>query len=433
MIKVIKAGSKECEDFFQRVGNRSGIADDAIIQTVSAIVRDVAHRGDNALFEYAKKFDGETIDSQSMAVTEGEIDEAIAAVDSEVISVMKLAAERISAFHRWQVLEDWWVEDEEGILLGQRVGPLERVGIYAPGGLAAYPSTVLMTAIPARIAGVKEIVLASPSKGGRMHPLVLAAAQIAGVNCMFKIGGAQAIAALAFGTESIPRVDKIAGPGNVYVAEAKRIVFGQVAIDMVAGPSEVLIIADGNGEASYAAADLIAQSEHDSRASAVLLTPDESFAHQVALEIEKQLEQLPRADIACKSLSCYGAIVITKDLGEAAEFANRYAPEHLELMVENPRSMLDCIQNAGAAFLGYHTPEAVGDYVAGPNHVLPTGGTARFSSPLGVYDFMKRTSVVSFSREALDRLGKHAALLAHAEGLDGHGRSILLRSAGKKS
>lgn len=433
MIRIIRTNSNDFEGFFQRIMNREGAADDLILKKASSIVQDVARRGDAALFEYMREFDKETLDHQSTAVSEIEIGEAMEAADSEVLSVMELAAERIEKFHRRQVLKDWSVEEEEGIMLGQKVSPLERVGIYAPGGLAAYPSTVLMTAIPARIAGVKEIILASPGKNGRMHPLVVAAARIAGVDRMFKIGGAQAIAALAYGTKSIPKVDKIVGPGNAYVAVAKKLVFGEVAIDMIAGPSEVVIITDGGGEASYAAADLIAQAEHDPMASAILMTPDEDFGQQVAAEVGTQIEQLPRMEIARRSLSEYGAIVITKDLAEAAELANRYAPEHLELMVGDPRALLDRIHNAGAVFLGYYTPEAVGDYVAGPNHVLPTGGTSRFSSPLGVYDFMKRTNVISFTREALNKLGNQAALFARMEGLDGHSNSIRLRCDGKKS
>jgi histidinol dehydrogenase len=433
MVRIIRTDSNDFEGFFQRIMNREGVADKAILKKVSSIVQDVARRGDEALFEYTKKFDKETLDRQSVAVSDREMDEAMEAADSEILSVIELTAKRIEKFHRSQVLKGWSVEDEEGIILGQKVSPLERVGIYAPGGLAAYPSTVLMTAIPARIAGVKEIILTSPGKNGRMHPLVVAAAQMAGVDRMFKIGGAQAIAALAYGTKSIPKVDKIVGPGNAYVAAAKKLVFGEVAIDMIAGPSEVVIIADGGGEASYAAADLIAQAEHDPMASAVLMTPDEAFGKRVAAEVDMQIGQLPRMEIARRSLSECGAIVITKDMVEAAELANRFAPEHLELMIEEPRALLDRIHNAGAVFLGYYTPEAVGDYVAGPNHVLPTGGTARFSSPLGVYDFMKRTSVISFTREALNKLGNQAALFARVEGLDGHSNSIRLRCDGKKS
>ena len=323
--------------------------------------------------------------------------------------------------------------DEEGVELGQLLLPLAKVGIYAPGGLASYPSTVLMTAIPARLAGVEEIILATPSRDGKVQPLIAAAAELGGVTRIFKIGGAQAIAALAFGTASIPRVDKIVGPGNVYVAAAKKMVFGRVAIDMIAGPSEVLIIADGTGEAAFAAADLLAQAEHDEMASALLLTPDAEFAEAVAAEVDRQLENLSRKSIASRSLAEFGAAVVTRDLDEAVDLANRFAPEHLELMVRNPHELLKGIRNAGAVFLGMDTPEALGDYLAGPNHVLPTGGTARFASPLGVYDFIKRTSVLAFSRKALERYGKQAARFAGLEGLEGHGKSISRRLDAKKS
>jgi len=314
--------------------------------------------------------------------------------------------------------------------LGQRILPLARVGIYAPGGLACYPSTVLMTAIPARIAGVGEIILVTPSRDGRLHPLIAAAAALGGVNRIFKIGGAQAIAALAFGTATVPRVDKIVGPGNAYVAAAKKMVFGRVAIDMIAGPSEVLIIADGTGEAAWAAVDLLAQAEHDETASAVILTPDEAFVMAVAGEVDRRLADLPRKEIASRALDAFGAAVVTRDLAEAVALANRFAPEHLELMVQNPRDLLAEIKNAGAIFLGMHAPEALGDYMAGPSHVLPTGGTARFASPLGVYDFVKRTSILSFSREALRRYGTETVHFAEMEGLGGHGNSVRLRLIG---
>jgi histidinol dehydrogenase len=305
--------------------------------------------------------------------------------------------------------------------------PLERVGIYAPGGLASYPSTVLMAGIPARIAGVGEIMLATPCQGGHLAPLMAAAAEIAGVKRIFKIGGAQAIAAMAFGTKSVPRVDKIVGPGNVYVAAAKKIIFGRVAIDMIAGPSEVLIIADKTADASYAAADMLAQAEHDRMAAAVLITPDRDLAGRVAAEVDKQLVELVRGEIAADSLQNYGAAIVTADLEEAIDLANRFAPEHLELMIENPREHLAGIRNAGAVFLGMNTPEALGDYMAGPNHILPTGGTARFTSPLGVYDFYKRTSVLSFSRDALERYGAPTMRFAELEGLQGHGMSVRRR------
>ena len=307
--------------------------------------------------------------------------DAAARVDPEDLAILRLAAGRIERFHERQRQEGWEIADEEGVVLGQRVLPLSRVGVYAPGGLACYASTVLMAAIPARIAGVGEIILVTPSRDGRLQPLIAAAAELAGVSRIFKIGGAQAIAALAYGTASIPQVDKIVGPGNAYVAAAKKLVFGRVAIDMIAGPSEVLIIADGTGEAAFAAADMLAQAEHDETASALLLTPDEAFARSVAAAVERQLADLPRKGIASRSLAAFGAAVVTRDLPEAVALANRFAPEHLELMVQNPRELLAGVINAGAVFLGMYTPETLGDYTAGPNHVLPTGGTARFASP----------------------------------------------------
>ncbi len=316
--------------------------------------------------------------------------------------------------------------------IGQRVLPLEKVGIYAPGGLAVYPSTVLMAAIPAKIAGVKEILLVSPVKGGALNPLIAAAARLSGVTRIFKIGGAQAIAALAYGTESVPRVDKIVGPGNVYVATAKRMVYGHVAIDMIAGPSEILIIADGSADPAFIAADMIAQAEHDELASAVLLTPDKKLARRVVSAVDEQLAELPKRTVAGRSLEAYGAIMLTQDLDEAVTLANRFAPEHLELMVENPQALLAGVRHAGAVFLGGFTPEALGDYLAGPNHILPTGGTARFSSPLGVYDFIKRTSVLSFSAAALNRYRAQAEHFARIEGLDGHARSLAVRRKIKK-
>jgi len=338
-----------------------------------------------------------------------------------------VAAQRVEVFHRKQKLKSWFSSDEEGIELGQRILPLEQVGIYAPGGLACYPSTVIMAAVPAKIAGVRDIILVTPSRGGRVNPLVVAAAKLSGVTRIFKIGGAQAIAALAYGTESIPKVDKIVGPGNAYVAAAKKMVYGRVAIDMIAGPSEVVVIADGTAHASHVAADLLAQAEHDEMASAVLLTPDEALAGQVASEVEFQLNGLQRKSIAMRALKNFGVVIVTKDIDEAIAIANRFAPEHLELMVKNPREMLQKIKHAGAVFLGHNTPETLGDYIAGPNHILPTGGTARFASPLGVYDFVKRSSVLYFSEKSLQKYGHQAATFAEMEGLDAHGKSVTIR------
>jgi histidinol dehydrogenase len=426
-MKIIRTDSAEFEGHFRRIRQRGRVFDPGLWAAVERIVEEVGWRGDEALFEYTARWDGHAVTAATVEASAVERKAAAAQVLPQDLEVLRLAAGRIERFHEHQRCEGWSVADEEGVELGQRILPLARVGIYVPGGLACYPSAVLMTAIPARIAGVGEIVLVTPSRDGRLHPLIAAAAEMGGVNRIFKIGGAQAIAALAFGTASIPRVDKIVGPGNAYVAAAKKMVFGRVAIDMIAGPSEVLIIADGTGEAAYAAADLLAQAEHDEMAGAVILTPDEAFAGAVAGEVDRQLADLPRKEIAARALDAFGAVVVTRDLAEAVALANRFAPEHLELMVRNPRELLAEIRNAGAIFLGMHTPEALGDYMAGPNHVLPTGGTARFASPLGVYDFIKRTSILSFSQEALRRYGTETVRFAEMEGLGGHGNSVRLR------
>lgn len=426
-MKIIRTDSAEFEGHFRKIRERGRVFDPELWAAVGRIVEEVGWRGDEALFEYTARWDGHAVTAATVEASADERKAAVAQALPADLEVLRLAAGRIERFHEHQRREGWSAADEEGVELGQRILPLERVGIYAPGGLACYPSTVLMTAIPARIAGVGEIILVTPCRDGRLHPLIAAAAELGGVKRIFKIGGAQAIAALAFGTETVPRVDKIVGPGNAYVAAAKKMVFGQVGIDMIAGPSEVLIIADGTGEAACAAADLLAQAEHDEMASAILMTPDPDHARAVAGEVDRQLAELPRRAIAARSLDAFGAAVVTRDLGEAVELANRFAPEHLELLVSNPRELLAGIRNAGAIFLGMHTPEALGDYMAGPNHVLPTGGTARFSSPLGVYDFVKRTSLLTFSREALRRYGTETIHFAEMEGLCGHGNSVRLR------
>ncbi len=432
-MRIIHTGDAVFEDVFRRIRNRGRVFDEEIRKTVKEIVEHVAARGDEALFEYTKRLDGYELDAGTVAVSHGEMEDAVKQVRTEDLEILKLAVERIERFHLEQRIEDWSYTDEDGTELGQRVLPLESVGIYAPGGLASYPSTVIMAAVPARIAGVREIILVTPSKGARVNPLIAAAAKLGGVTQIFKIGGAQAIAALAYGTASIPRVDKIVGPGNAYVAAAKKMVFGQVAIDMIAGPSEILVIADGTAEASLVAADLLAQAEHDEMAGAICLTPDEGLAGKVAADVELQLKSLQRKTIAARAIKDFGAVIITKDIVEAIAIANRFAPEHLELMVENPEELLPEIKHAGAVFLGRNTPEAIGDYIAGPNHILPTGGTARFSSPLGVYDFVKRSSVLNFSENALRKYGEQAARFAELEGLEAHGRSIEKRLARKKS
>ena len=431
-MKIIFTSEKIFEETLQRITQRGRVFEEAIWTAVKTIVNDVALRGNAALFEYTQKFDQCDLRTDGIEVSGRELDQAISKVTQKDMDILALAASRIEAFHRKQEVISWISSDENGIELGQRVLPLERIGIYAPGGLAVYPSTVLMAAIPAKIAGVAEIILVSPTKQGGLNPLIAAAAKLSGVTRIFKIGGAQAIAALAYGTKSVPKVDKIVGPGNAYVTAAKKMVYGIVAIDMIAGPSEVLIIADGTADASFAAADLIAQAEHDEMASAILLTPDEKFARQVISEVNAQLVLLPKKSIAVSALESFGAVIVTKDFDEAVTIANRFAPEHLELLVDQPKQLLDRIRHAGAAFLGNFTPEAIGDYMAGPNHILPTGGTARFSSPLGVYDFVKRTSIVSFSEAALDTYGRQAARFAGMEGLEGHGHSISIRLSGKK-
>ena len=426
-MKIIRTDSAEFEGVFRKIRERGRVFDPDLWAAVGRIVEDVGLRGDEALFEYTSRWDGHEVTAATVEASADERQAAVAQVSPEDMAVLVMAAGRIQRFHEYQRSESWSVKEGEGIELGQRILPLERVGIYAPGGLASYPSTVLMTAIPARIAGVGEIVLVTPSRDGRLNPLIAAAAELGGVTRIFKIGGAQAIAALAFGTAAIPQVDKIVGPGNAYVAAAKKMVFGRVAIDMIAGPSEVLIIADGTGDAACAAADLLAQAEHDETASAILLTPDGNYARAVAGEVGRQLAELPRREIAARSLDAFGAAIVTRDLEEAVALANRFAPEHLELLVQDPRSLLAGVRNAGAIFLGMHTPEALGDYMAGPNHVLPTGGTARFSSPLGVYDFVKRTSILDFSRAALGRCGRETVRFAEMEGLGGHGNSVRRR------
>ncbi|NPU86080.1 MAG: histidinol dehydrogenase [Syntrophaceae bacterium] len=432
-MRIIRTSDSRFEEVFRQIAGRGRVFEEELWKTVYRIVRDVAERGDDALFAYTEQFDGYRLAPGAVAATPGEIDAAVSAVSPEEWKILHLSAERIERYHRRQILPDLRIDDEEGVLLEQRVLPLERVGVYAPGGLAAYPSTVLMAAIPARIAGVKEILLASPAREGRLHPLIAAAAKLCGITQILKIGGGQAIAALAYGTASVPRVDKIVGPGNAFVAAAKRIVFGEVSIDMIAGPSEVLIVADGSAPASFAAADLIAQAEHDEMASAVLVTPDARYASQVAAEVDRLVDRLSRREILVRSLERFGAIFLVENLEEAAEVANRFAPEHLELMVANPRHILPWFRHAGSIFLGAYAPEAIGDYLAGPNHILPTGGTARFSSPLGVYDFLKRTSVLEFSPEAFGRYGTAVEAFAGMEGLTGHGLAASIRGPGALS
>jgi histidinol dehydrogenase len=427
-MKIIKADAAEFKDFFRELRRRGAAHTPKLLSDVAEIVRDVAARGDEALFQYTAKFDRYELTAATVEVTPSERKDALSLVRPEDLEVIKAAARRIEKYHLNQIVEGWSATAEEGIEMGQRVLPLRRAGIYAPGGKAFYPSTLLMAAIPARIAGVEEIILVSPARDGKLNPLIAAAAEVSGVKRIFKIGGAQAIAALAYGTKTIPQVDKIVGPGNAYVAAAKKLVFGQVDIDMIAGPSEIVVIADNTARVSFVAADMLAQAEHDEMAASVLLTPSESLARAVSQEIDQQLKTLSRNTIMEHSLAKYGAIIITASVDEAIDLANLFAPEHLELMVENPAGILDKVRNAGSVFLGSFTPEALGDYMAGSNHILPTEGTARFSSPLGVYDFYKRMNVIYFSREALKKLGGQTARFAQMEGLDAHANSVLIRS-----
>lgn len=426
-MKIIRTWDADFDQAFSGIMNRGGVADEAIWRAVDEIVRTVREKGDQALFDYTARFDGYVLTPESIAVTKEEWQAAISRVEEKDYNLLNLAAERIEAFHRQQIQQDWRDNSEGGVSLGQRIVPLHRIGIYVPGGLAAYPSTVLMAAIPARVAGVDEVIIVSPLRDGQVHPLVAAAARLSGVSQIYKIGGAQAVAALAYGTASVPQVDKIVGPGNAYVAAAKKLVYGQAAIDMIAGPSEVLVIADGITPASFIAADLLAQAEHDELASAILLTPDAGYAQSVADEVCRQVEKLKRKSIAVRSLERYGAAIVTKNMDEAVTLANRFAPEHLELAVRDPEDMLSSIRNAGAVFMGSYTPETLGDYLAGPNHILPTSGTARFSSALGVYDFVKRISVLSFSPEAFAKYGPDAERFADLEGLEGHGNAVRMR------
>ena len=397
-------------------------------EAVKAIINGVRENGDKALLKYTERFDKVRFSNMRDALcTRQEIERALGNIPKVDSDIIKLAAKRIRAFHKKQLPKSWFFKEKNGTLLGQRVTPLERVGIYVPGGKAVYPSTVLMNAIPAKVAGVKEIIMATPPSKNGINSHVLAAAKIAGVDKIYKVGGAQAVAAMAYGTESIPKVDKIVGPGNIYVATAKRLVFGVVDIDMVAGPSEILIINDGTGAPSWIAADLLSQAEHDELASGILLTTSTKMAEAVAREVEKQLRELKREAIARVSIERYGAIIITKNPAEAADIANRIAPEHLELFVKKPFELLKKIKNAGAIFLGPNTPEPIGDYMAGPNHTLPTGGTARFSSPLGTEDFIKRSNVLSFSKKGVEKLGKSVVRFTEMEGLGAHGKSVAIR------
>ena len=422
MIKIYKYGEVSASEIFARENPTANVSD-----TVSEIIKSVVARGDAAIFEYCEKFDRAKL--SCLEVTAEEIEEAYASVDKEFIDILIEARNNISDFHSRQWRGSFLINEKNGVITGQKVIPIQKVGLYVPGGTAAYPSTVLMDSIPAKIAGCEEIVMVTPpSSDGKVNPVILAAAKIAGVDRIFKVGGAQAIAALAYGTESIPKVDKIVGPGNAYVAEAKKQVFGKVSIDMIAGPSEILVVADSKSNPIFVAADLLSQAEHDRMASAVLVTDSYSFAEAVRGELEIQIPKLPRAEIARASVDNHGKIIVAENnLELAIDIANEIAPEHLELCVDNPFDYLDKIKHAGSVFMGRYCPEALGDYFAGPNHTLPTSGTARFSSPLSVEDFIKTTQFTYYTKEALSLVADKIAYFAGKEGLDAHAKSATVR------
>lgn len=421
MIKIMKYGEVPNSEIFARSVPKTDVAG-----TVAEIIKNVRENGDKALFEYCEKFDKAQL--SSLAVTKEEIDEALSLVEPEFLEILEKAAKNIRKFHSRQVRNSFIINDEDGIVIGQKIIPVDRAGLYVPGGTAAYPSTVLMDAIPAKIAGCREVVMVTPpTKDGKVNPVILAAAYVAGIDRIFKVGGAQAIAALAYGTQSIPKVDKIVGPGNAFVAEAKKQVFGVVSIDMIAGPSEILIVADGKSNPAYIAADLLSQAEHDKMASAVLVTDSAELARNVSTELEKQIPMLERREIARESIDVNGKIIVADTLDAAIEIANEIAPEHLELCVDNPFDKLDSIRHAGSIFMGRNCPEALGDYFAGPNHTLPTSGTAKFSSPLSVDDFIKKTQYTYYTKDALKKVAFDVAAFAKKEGLTAHAKSAVIR------
>ncbi|MBR3503122.1 MAG: histidinol dehydrogenase [Clostridia bacterium] len=421
MIRIMRVGEVKNEEIFARTEPAVHVE-----EIVAGIIDAVRREGDQAVLRYTERFDRAIL--ASLAVSTEEIDEAVASMDPAFLEILREAAANIRAFHEKQKRTGFIINEQSGVVMGQKVIPIDRAGLYAPGGTAAYPSSVLMNAIPAKIAGCREVVLATPpGADGKVNPAILAAASVAGIDRVFKMGGAQAIAALAYGTESVPRVDKIVGPGNAFVTEAKKQVFGQVAIDMIAGPSEILIIADGKSNPVHAAADMLSQAEHDKMASAVLVTDSMALAERVSCELERQIPLLERCAIARESIDVNGKIIVADDIRQAIDIANGIAPEHLELCVDNPFDYLDAIRHAGSIFLGRNCPEALGDYFAGPNHILPTSGTARFSSPLSVDDFVKKTQYTYFTRDALSRVADKVARFAREEGLTGHAKSAVIR------
>jgi len=426
-LKTVRYDEPDFEAVISSLETRGEVVPEGVMEAVFEIVGEVRRRGDEAVAEYTFRFDELDLNAAGMEIDPDELDRALEEIPAGDREILETAADSIRTFHQRQLDESWIYEPSPGIKLGQKVTPIERVGIYVPGGTAAYPSSVLMNAIPARVAGVGQVIMVVPTPGGEVNKTVLAAAAVAGVDRVFTIGGAQAVAALAYGTRTVPKVDKIVGPGNIYVAMAKKVVFGDVDIDMVAGPSEILVLADSTADPVFAAADLLSQAEHDPLAYPILVTDDEDILIRAAEETLRQLEQLPRRDIARQSLDSRGHLILAENMEQAISLVNRIAIEHLELMVADPERTLDFVTNAGAVFLGMYTAEALGDYMAGPNHVLPTGGTARFFSPLGVYDFIKRSSVIWYDREALTEKAGMVARFARLEGLEAHARAVDLR------
>jgi histidinol dehydrogenase len=430
-MKIIDSQQTDILSELKRIINRGETATEEVAAIVKDVVERVRKEGDPAVLEFTEKFDKVKLSLKDIRVTPEEVKEAYTRVEQKKVDALKLAAQNIRAFHEKQKLSSWVSQEADGVILGQLARPIRSAGVYVPGGKACYPSSVLMNVIPARVAGVEQLVMCSPATGGSLNPYILVAADIAGVNEIYKIGGAQAVAAMAYGTATIPKVDKIVGPGNIYVATAKRYVFGQVDIDMIAGPSEILVIADDSANPEFVASDMLSQAEHDELASAILVTSSRDLAAKVDAEVERQLATLLRKEIARKAIDRFGAIVIVADLKAAADASNAIAPEHLELAVEKPFELLAHIKNAGAIFLGHFTPESVGDYIAGPNHVLPTGGTARFFSPLSTDSFMKKSSLIFYTREGLDKVGDAVMQIADVEGLEAHGNTIRVRMTKK--
>lgn len=421
MIRILPYSQTNMKEIFARVSPEMDVSG-----IVKQIIGEVVKRGDEALLEYCERFDRAKLNA--LEVTQEELEEAVSQVDPKLLHILETAAENICNYHKHQLNKGYTIKQENGVVMGQKVIPMDRVGIYVPGGTAAYPSTVLMDSIPAKIAGCGEIVMVTPpGKNGKVNPAILAAAKVAGIDRIFKVGGAQAVAALAYGTESVPKVDKIVGPGNAFVAEAKRQVFGQVAIDMIAGPSDILVVADGTCNPAFVAADLLSQAEHDKLASAVLVTDSMELAQAVRMQIEEQLESLSRKEIARESIDNNGKIIVAETLDTVIEIANEIAPEHLELCVDNPFDYLDRIRHAGSIFMGKYCPEALGDYMAGPNHTLPTSGTARFSSPLSVDDFVKKSQFTYYTADALKGIANDVAFFAETEGLTAHAKSATIR------